>query len=102
MSLPPPESPTLDQTEEEQAAIKALIDSYAKTGLHDTPAHPSKPHEKLPPNPRPLRVYTREDLLHLYNSPLVQLPPNMPELKQWFGFVFGLDVPLLRGSFSHT
>ncbi|KAF9452608.1 hypothetical protein P691DRAFT_660489 [Macrolepiota fuliginosa MF-IS2] len=84
MSLPPPESPTLDQTEEEQAAIKALVDSFAKSNLHDAQHKPSTANEK-PSEPRPMRTYTREQLLHLYNSPLVQLPPNMPELKQWFG-----------------
>lgn len=87
MSLPPPESPTLDQTEEEQAAIKALVDSFAKSNLHDAQHGASKTSEKPSSAPRPMRIYTREQLLHLSNSPLVQLPPNMPELKQWFGFV---------------
>lgn len=86
MSLPPPESPTLEQTEEEQAAIKALVDSFAKSNLHDAKHQPSKP-AGHPSEPRPMRLYNREQLLHLYKSPLVQLPPNMPELRQWFGFV---------------
>ncbi|KXN89870.1 hypothetical protein AN958_04874 [Leucoagaricus sp. SymC.cos] len=85
MSLPPPESPILDQTEEEQAAIKALVDSYAKSNLHDAQEDPSKADPKDPSKPRPMRKYTREQLLRLYRSPLVQLPPHMPELKQWFG-----------------
>ncbi|KAJ3567363.1 hypothetical protein NP233_g6418 [Leucocoprinus birnbaumii] len=85
MSLPPPESPTLDQTEEEQAAIKALVDQYAKSNLHDAQESLAKAGQKDPSEPRPMRVYTREQLLHLYRSPLVQLPPHMPELKQWFG-----------------
>ncbi|GLB36314.1 hypothetical protein LshimejAT787_0306020 [Lyophyllum shimeji] len=34
---------------------------------------------------RPMRVYTRSQLLFLSSSPLVQLPPGMPELKDWFG-----------------
>ncbi|KAJ3516787.1 hypothetical protein NLJ89_g907 [Agrocybe chaxingu] len=33
----------------------------------------------------PLRIYTRQQLLSLSNSPLVKLPPDMPELKTWFG-----------------
>lgn len=89
MSLPPPESPTLEQTEEERAAIKALVDSFAKSNLHDAQDDPSKPGAKPSSEPRPMRIYTREQLLYLYKSPLVQLPPNMPELKQWFGFVSG-------------
>lgn len=35
--------------------------------------------------PRPMRKYTRSQLIELSKSPLVQLPPNMPELKVWFG-----------------
>ncbi|KAJ7630646.1 hypothetical protein FB45DRAFT_1003672 [Roridomyces roridus] len=34
---------------------------------------------------RPLVIYTRPQILHLQGSPLVKPPPNMPELKQWFG-----------------
>jgi hypothetical protein len=86
MSLPRPESPSLEQTEEEQAAIKALVDSFAKSNLHDAKHHPSKTPGN-PPGPRPMRLYSRGQLLRLYKSPLVQLPPNMPELRQWFGFV---------------
>ncbi|KAG6842521.1 hypothetical protein C0991_000047 [Blastosporella zonata] len=33
----------------------------------------------------PMRIYTRPQLLFLSNSSLVQLPPGMPELKDWFG-----------------
>ena len=46
--------------------------------------------------PRPMRVYTRAQLLHLHRSPLVQPPPNMPELKVWFGCVY-TSATLLRG-----
>ncbi|KAF9044877.1 hypothetical protein BDZ89DRAFT_1127897 [Hymenopellis radicata] len=38
-----------------------------------------------PPSPRPLRIYTRTQILALLKSPLVSPPPNMPELKDWFG-----------------
>ncbi|KAJ7666420.1 hypothetical protein B0H17DRAFT_1336307 [Mycena rosella] len=30
-------------------------------------------------------IYTRPQLLNLQNSPLVKCPPDMPELKYWFG-----------------
>lgn len=40
-----------------------------------------------PPSPRPLRIYTRTQILALLKSPLVSPPPNMPELKDWFGCV---------------
>lgn len=32
-----------------------------------------------------IKVYTRPQILALYKSPLVHPPPNMPELKDWFG-----------------
>lgn len=37
--------------------------------------------------PRSLRIYPRPQLLALSKSPLICVPPNMPELKEWFGFV---------------
>lgn len=43
-----------------------------------------------PPQSHPksqIRIYTRPQLLALHSSPLVKLPPNMPELKHWFGSV---------------
>jgi hypothetical protein len=87
MSLPPQESPALDQIEDEQAAIKALVNSYAKSNLQDAQDDLAKATEKHSSEPHSMRVYTREQLLYLCRSPLVQLPPNMPELKQWFGSV---------------
>ncbi|KAF9061557.1 hypothetical protein BDP27DRAFT_328753 [Rhodocollybia butyracea] len=36
---------------------------------------------------RSLRIYSRPQLLALSKSPLVCVPPDMPELKEWFGFV---------------
>ncbi|KAJ6627233.1 hypothetical protein B0H10DRAFT_2185434 [Mycena sp. CBHHK59/15] len=44
---------------------------------------PSEPTESLPC--RPLMIYTRPQILHLQSSPLVKSPPDMPELKHWFG-----------------
>ncbi|KAJ7462689.1 hypothetical protein B0H11DRAFT_2053854 [Mycena galericulata] len=34
---------------------------------------------------RPLMIYTRPQILLLQSSPLVKCPPDMPELKYWFG-----------------
>lgn len=34
---------------------------------------------------RPIKTYTRPQILFLHNSPLVRLPPDMPELRDWFG-----------------
>ncbi|KAJ6574803.1 hypothetical protein B0H19DRAFT_613675 [Mycena capillaripes] len=38
-----------------------------------------------PAQSRPLMIYTRPQILHLQSSPLVKSPPDMPELKHWFG-----------------
>ncbi|KAF9569730.1 hypothetical protein CPC08DRAFT_812711 [Agrocybe pediades] len=49
-------------------------------------SHNGDQHTENPLNkPRPMRKYTRNQLVALSNSPLVQPPPNMPELKVWFG-----------------
>ncbi|KAJ7139820.1 hypothetical protein C8R44DRAFT_765504 [Mycena epipterygia] len=47
----------------------------------------SEPEESATkPSPcRPLMIYTRPQILHLQSSPLVKCPPDMPELKYWFG-----------------
>jgi hypothetical protein len=42
-------------------------------------------HDEKATAPRPLRIYTRAQILRLYNSPLVKSPPDMPELRYWFG-----------------
>ncbi|KAH8913555.1 hypothetical protein BT69DRAFT_160561 [Atractiella rhizophila] len=39
-------------------------------------------------SPKPEKIhyhYRREELLRLYESPLVEVPPNMPPLKEWYG-----------------
>ena len=36
-------------------------------------------------SPRPLRIYTRPQLLSLSQSPMVKPPPDMPDLRTWFG-----------------
>lgn len=48
----------------------------------------SEPEESATkPSPcRPLMIYTRPQILHLQSSPLVKCPPDMPELKYWFGY----------------
>ena len=41
--------------------------------------------QKQPSLPRPILIYTRDQLLSLSKSPLVKAPPDMPDLKSWFG-----------------
>ncbi|KAF6766359.1 hypothetical protein DFP72DRAFT_866272 [Ephemerocybe angulata] len=69
----------------ETAALSAALES---TSLSDAGQPPQSDTEKAPAATnatRPLRIYTRAQLLHLHRSPLVQPPPDMPELKSWFG-----------------
>lgn len=51
--------------------------------LHLLPNEPTNPPQSHPKSQ--IRIYTRPQLLALHSSPLVKLPPNMPELKHWFG-----------------
>lgn len=54
--------------------------------------------------PRPIRIYTRPQLLSLSKSPMVEPPPDMPDLRTWFGWVaslpnlscFLISLPALR------
>ena len=41
--------------------------------------------QKQPSLPRPILIYTRDQLLFLSKSPLVKAPPDMPDLKHWYG-----------------
>ncbi|KAF8634004.1 hypothetical protein AX15_001178 [Amanita polypyramis BW_CC] len=63
-------------------ALDSLSHALTDVLLHDPP--PSSDHADRP-LPPPMIVYTRPQLLYLYNSPLVQPPSNMPGLKDWFG-----------------
>lgn len=68
-------------------AANALADSLAKTAIQDEASQQeSGGCEKTTPSPRPMRIYTRSQILFLHNSPLVRPPPNMPDLKDWFGY----------------
>lgn len=70
-----------------------IVDTPAPAApTHDMSANDAEQDDSEKPQeatdePRPLRIYTRAQLLHLHGSPLVQPPPDMPELKTWFGCV---------------
>ncbi|PFH54632.1 hypothetical protein AMATHDRAFT_44461 [Amanita thiersii Skay4041] len=76
-----PENAALDTT------VDSLTESLAKSNLQGDYTHslPSDQLEKTFKRRPPILVYTRSQLLSLYNSPLVHPPQNMPELKDWFG-----------------
>ncbi|SRR6266550_287271 len=66
--------------------------------IQDTAATSAMPgdahndHHEKPSAPLPIIVYTRSQLLSLHNSPLVKPPSDMPELKDWFGYVYMLPT----------
>ncbi|EMD41793.1 hypothetical protein CERSUDRAFT_110356 [Gelatoporia subvermispora B] len=63
----------------------SLVDDVAKLTIENAKS-PGKTTTHEPNAPvRPLRVYSRGQLLALYKSPLVQPPDDMPALKDWFG-----------------
>ncbi|KAF9458197.1 hypothetical protein BDZ94DRAFT_1271270 [Collybia nuda] len=74
-----PENPSSVQS----PPVDSLSSSLAKNTIQDvgSQAKSEKSRTVLPP----IRIYTRPQILFLYNSPLIQLPPDMPELKDWFG-----------------
>jgi hypothetical protein len=68
------------------STVDSLSASLAKTTLQDVGSQAeSEETENSITIFRPIRTYTRPQILFLHNSPLIQLPPDMPELKDWFG-----------------
>lgn len=75
-------------TSAQVSAVEDLARSVATVTVHDNASQPSilQQHENDTAALCPIRIYTRRQLLLLHNSSLVQLPPNMPVLKDWFGY----------------
>lgn len=74
--------------EDSNSKTAALAAAFEAASLDDAPQPPHNTSENPPAStnsPRPLRIYTRAQLLNLHRSPLVQPPPDMPDLKSWFG-----------------
>lgn len=59
--------------------------SSADTSTSQPEVNTEQNAQKQPPSPRPILIYTRDQLLFLSNSPLVKAPPDMPDLKHWYG-----------------
>lgn len=80
MSTTLPDIPPSTATETESSSQDAT------TTPPDSNEGSSSEHSDQPPSPpRPLRKYSRKQLVRLSASPLVKPPDNMPELKVWFG-----------------
>ncbi|KAI0778094.1 hypothetical protein BD413DRAFT_683932 [Trametes elegans] len=65
-------------------ALDSVVEAVAKASLQDEVAVDVGQKTTETPT-RPLRVYSRHDILQLSKSPLVTLPEGMPALKDWFG-----------------
>lgn len=63
-------------TSESPNHLDSISQENSEVANTETPS-PSKCH---------LRVYTRPQLLSLSQSPMVKPPPDMPDLKTWFGY----------------
>ncbi|TBU64975.1 hypothetical protein BD310DRAFT_913781 [Dichomitus squalens] len=63
--------------------VEDVAEAVAKVSLQDQVA--ADVHDKSPHTARPLKVYTRNELLYLSKSSLVNIPNGMPHFKDWFG-----------------
>ncbi|KAG9222963.1 hypothetical protein CCMSSC00406_0000348 [Pleurotus cornucopiae] len=72
---------------DQQSNLEGLPNSLASLTLQNDGGQSDNSDEKPKPDspPRPLKIYTPQQLLFLYESPLVQVPNGMPDLKDWFG-----------------
>lgn len=67
------------------SAVEDVVGAVANVSLHDKVVQDVN--QKTAETPRPFKVYTRHEILHLSKSPLVHLPDGMPTFKDWFGCV---------------
>jgi zinc finger CCCH domain-containing protein 13 len=73
-------------TQHEQNAVDKVGEALAKTDLQEDDSL-TDTNEQAEQIPRPLHVYRRYEILQLSKSPLVKPPDDMPQLKDWFGYV---------------
>lgn len=62
-----------------------LAPAVEKLSLKDGPSGNSSARRDSSKSRRPIIVYTRRQLLYLYDSPLVVSPEGLPALRDWFG-----------------
>ncbi|KAI0669990.1 hypothetical protein C8Q78DRAFT_1139173 [Trametes maxima] len=77
-------SSNLDSSSTAGDAVDSVVEAVAKASLQDEVAVDAQ-QKTSDVSHRPLRVYSRNDILHLSKSPLVNLPEGMPALADWFG-----------------
>ncbi|KAJ4486339.1 hypothetical protein J3R30DRAFT_3697845 [Lentinula aciculospora] len=82
---PPPDGPLIacNDNEPEHSETASLSPSEVSKDVNKEPAQVDN-QSSSSPSPS-LRIYSRPQILALYKSPLVCVPPDMPELRDWFG-----------------
>lgn len=83
MSSPPTALQPLETDDTTQPPLQNPVTSVDTSTQPDVNTEQNaQKHSSLP---RPILIYTRDQLLFLSNSPLVKAPPDMPDLKHWYG-----------------
>lgn len=82
-----PDSPSpASKSLPENGTTNDLVGAMSQVNLdHEQNTDIPFDHEAIKPPPRPLYIYSRDDMLKICQSPLVKPPEGMPALKDWFG-----------------
>jgi hypothetical protein len=75
----------LEDPNVETTSLSIALRASSLSDVEHPPQHGAEKTQTDSSTNRPLRIYSRAQLLNLHRSPLVQPPPDMPELKMWFG-----------------
>lgn len=70
--------------------VDALTDQLEETGIQSDAEDTQAVAEPEILDSRPRIVYSRKQLVHLSQSPLIKIPDGMPSFKSWFGSVFAV------------
>ena len=84
MSSPPTALQFLETDDPTEAPHQNLM-SAADTSSPQPDVNTEQNAQKQPSSFPPILIYTRDQLLYLSKSPLVKAPPDMPDLKHWYG-----------------
>ena len=83
------------------AVLSDLVEGVANVSIHGGDPGDTSTSKSERVSPKPLRVYTRSQVLYLRDSPLVKPPEGMPSLKDWYGYVClsCQGLPIIKTSF---
>lgn len=90
MTSSPADTPKEDDTlnpPTQDAALHDIVEGVANVSVQDGDCGDTSTSKSERVSPKPVRVYTRSQVLYLRDSPLVKPPEGMPSLKDWFGYV---------------